>query len=196
MGASQLLSSLSCEIKIIRAKNVELRTEGKLFVRCYLSAGNNQRVGLNSREISSNSDLFFDDSFSLECSGSEELIQRLMQERVVFELRWRSKIPVLGRVCKSRVLGRVEIPWESVFGSKEMEMEKWVSMVSTGGSRIVDEDCKPPAVQVAMKVRMPERSRRGRMWDECGCMGAGGGCTCTCVDADHIFALAVLEVVA
>lgn len=188
MGASQCLSSLSCEIRIMRAKNIELKTEGKLFVRYYLSAGNNQRVGLNSREISSKSDLFWDESFSLECLGSEESIQSLMQERVVFELRWRSKVPVLGRVRKSHVLGRVEIPWTSVFASKEMEIEKWVSMVSTG-SRVVGQDGQPPALQVAMKVRIPkvaERSRRVMKWDECGCTDGG----CTCVDADHIFALA------
>lgn len=189
MGASQCPSSLGCEIRIIRAKNIELKTEGKVFVRCYLTAGNNQRVGLNSREISAKSNLFWDESFSLECSGSEESIQNLVQERVVFELRWRSNVPVLGRVRKSSVVGRVEIPWTSVVASEEMEIEKWVSMVApTGGGRVV-EDGKPPALQVGMKVRIQAeavRSRRVRKWDECGCMDGG----CSCVDADHIFALA------
>ncbi|KAA8546823.1 hypothetical protein F0562_003253 [Nyssa sinensis] len=98
MGAPQSLSSLSCELRIIRAKNMEFKSVGYLFVRCYLSAGNSTRVQLNSREISSKSNLFWNESFSLQCLGTKDSRDMLIKGRVVFELCWRSTVPVLGRI--------------------------------------------------------------------------------------------------
>ncbi|XP_059639628.1 uncharacterized protein LOC132282002 [Cornus florida] len=192
MDALQYLSSLSCELRIIRAKNMEfVKSTGHLFVRCYLSAGNNKRVRINSQEISSKSDLFWDESFSLECAGTKDSMDMLVQGSVVLELRWRSTVPVLGKLGGSRLLGRGEIPWKTVFESPEMEIEQWFSLVPM--SRRVHEDVKPPALQVWMKVRVPAtietvpRRKNGRLtkWDECGCMAGG----CRCADYE-IFALA------
>ncbi|KAK4840837.1 hypothetical protein QYF36_019412 [Acer negundo] len=51
-NAHQYLSSLSCEVGIIKAKNIEFNGGG-VFVRYYLSRGNNKRsIQLNSKEIS------------------------------------------------------------------------------------------------------------------------------------------------
>ncbi|KAL3527745.1 hypothetical protein ACH5RR_012401 [Cinchona calisaya] len=196
-ASSQCLSTLNCEVSIIRAKNITSRSSGDLFVRCYLSAGNNTRVQLNSKEISSKSDLFWNEFFSLECLGTEDAINSLKQENVVFELRWRStKSSVLGcRIGGSKPLGRAEIPWKNVFESPNMEIETCVRMISS--SSCVNLDVKPPLVQVRMKVGAPEITkkrtqnnmlrRKGR-WDEsCGCKD--GGCqSVDYVDYD-IFAL-------
>lgn len=183
MGASsRCLSSLNCEVSILRAKNIELKSSGDLFVRCYLSAGNNTRVQLNSKEISSKSDLFWDEFFSLECLGTEEAINSLKQGTVVFELRWRSAKSVLGRIGGSKLLGTAEIPWKNVFESPYMEIETWVWMTSKNSH--VNPDVKPPSVQVQMKVGVPpseitnERTQneklRRRLDESCGCKD--GGC--------------------
>ncbi|KAF5458144.1 hypothetical protein F2P56_022199 [Juglans regia] len=204
MGTSQQFSSLSCKLTIKQAKQVELRSTGSLFVRYYLSAGNNKRIRLNSREISSRSDLYWNESFSLDCFATHDTMDNLKQENVVFELRWRSnKVPVLGRniIGGSKLLGRAEIPWKEVYESPNMEMEKWVTMIPTSGSRVLVEGVKPPKLQVGMKVQVPamvekeirRRSNYGKgkkSWDEsCGCKdGHGHGCT-SCEDY-NIFALA------
>ncbi|KAL7223462.1 hypothetical protein ACSBR1_024997 [Camellia fascicularis] len=200
MGAPQNLSSFRCELRIIRAQNIELKSNGHLFVRCYLSAGKNNRVRLDSQEISSKSNLFWNESLSLECLGTQDSMERLMQGSVVFELRWRSTAPFIGQIGGSHLLGRAEIPWKTVSETPEMEIEKWAVVVPK--SRRVYEDIKPPAVQVAMKIIvptvkealsvpvpvMPSRKRRNNRRvtnsDECGCMDVG----CNCADYD-IFAL-------
>lgn len=190
MDAPQQLSSLSCKLTIMQAKNVDFKSTGTLFVRCYLSAGNNKRIRLNSREISPRSDLSWNESFSLDCSGTQDSMDNLKQENVVFELRWRSKVPVFGRIAGSQLLGRVEIPWKEVFESPNMEMEKWVPMISS--MRHVG-DNKPPKLQLGMKVEVPAMEEMGRRrngkvkkWDECGCKDFHGY---SCEDYD-IFALA------
>ncbi|XVE83148.1 hypothetical protein DITRI_Ditri16bG0064300 [Diplodiscus trichospermus] len=196
MGVSHFLSSFCCELRILQAKNIETKSPGNLFIRYYLSAGNNGRIQLNSREISSKSEMIiWNESFSLECSGAEESLNYLRQQTVVFELRWRSRIPVLGKMGKSQLLGRAEMPWKAVFESPNMEIEKyWLTMVPMNDQ--VLESPKPPSIQISMKlVRGPaivgtEKNRKERLknnWEGCGCKDIGGGCSC----ADYeIFALA------
>ncbi|KAG7983169.1 hypothetical protein I3843_04G091300 [Carya illinoinensis] len=199
MGASQQFSSLSCKLTIKQAKQVEFKSTGSLFVRCYISAGNNKRIRLNSREISSRSDLSWNESLSLDCFGTHDTMDNLKQENVIFELRWRNKVPVLGRniIGGSKLLGRAEIPWKKVYESPNMEMEKWITMIPTSGCVLV-EGVKPPKLQVGIKVEVPamvEKERRrssnygkGKKWDECGCKdGHGHGCSC---EDYNIFALA------
>nr|GLL26102.1 uncharacterized protein LOC112019441 [Ipomoea trifida] len=182
------VSSLSCELKIIGAKNIDTQhyPSGSFFVRCYLSAGNGQKAELNSREIPPSGDLSWNESFSLDCLGSEENISLLkLAGDVVFELRWRRRRFPAG----SKLVGRAQIPWKLCFEAPNMEIEKWVFVDSKKGS-----SDKPPALQIAMKVKAEERRRR-RRWGhddecECGCMDGGDhGC------ADYeIFALgAALE---
>lgn len=187
MDASfQCSSSLKCELSIIRAKNIEFKSSGHLFVRCYLSAGNNTRVQLNTKEISSKSDLFWDEFFSLQCQGTEDAINSLRQGNVAFELRWRSTKPILGRLIGgSKILGRAEIPWKNVFESPNMEIETWVRMNSK--NPCLHQDVKPPSVQVKVKVGVPEMTNERRWDDSCGCKD--GGCqSLDYVDYDY-FAL-------
>ncbi|KAJ6740837.1 hypothetical protein OIU79_000867 [Salix purpurea] len=192
-----LMTCLSCEIEILQAKNVEFKSHGSLFVRYYLSTGNNKRAQLNSREISAKADLFWNESFSLQCSGTEDSINSLKQQTVVFELRWRSTNPILGKVRGSQLLGRAEVPWKTVLESPKLEMEKWVRMVPNKG--VVPDDVKPPSVQIAMRVRVPAmaemektKRRNGRLkrWDDCGCCQDSG---CRCEDYDIFVLVAALE---
>ncbi|XWS41559.1 hypothetical protein CRYUN_Cryun17cG0092400 [Craigia yunnanensis] len=197
MGVSHFPSSLCCDLRILQAKNIEPKSPGNLFVRYYLSAGNNKRIKLNSHEISSKSELIWNESFSLECSGAEESLNDLKQQTVVFELRWRSTMRVLGKMGKSQLLGRAEMPWKAVFESPNMEIEKyWLIMVSMN-DRVL-ESLKPPSLQISMKlIRGPaiveiekKNKRKERLknnCDGCGCKDIGGGYSC----ADYeIFALA------
>ncbi|PSS36698.1 Rabphilin-1 like [Actinidia chinensis var. chinensis] len=189
MASPQNLCSLSCELTIIRAKNIETKSNKHLFVRCYLHAGNNTRVRLNTQEISSKSNLFWNQSFSLDCFGTQASMHKLLQGTVVFELRQRTTGQILGKFRGSCLLGRAEIPWKSVF--EETGIEKWVVMGGKSGR--VHGDGKPPAVQVAVKVEVPavevavprRRLRGEKKWEECGC-GERGCCWGDC----EFFALA------
>ncbi|XP_022739668.1 uncharacterized protein LOC111291845 [Durio zibethinus] len=198
MGVSHFLSSLCCELRILQAKNIEPKSPGNLFIRYYLSAGNNKRIQLNSQEIYSKSELLiWNVSFSLECSGAEESLNDLKQQTVVFELRWRSRTPVLGRIGKSQLLGRAEIPWKAVFESLNVEIGKyWLTMVSMNNR--VRESLEPPSLQISMTlvrgpaiVQIEKRKKRfNNNWDGCGCNDIGGGCSC----ADYeMFAAAAME---
>ncbi|CAK7334629.1 unnamed protein product [Dovyalis caffra] len=200
MGAAAqvFLTCLSCEIEILQAKNVEFKSHGRLFVRYYISAGNNKRIQLNSQEISAKSNLFWNESFSLDCLGTEDSIDNLKQETVVFELRWRnSRNSILGKIGGSQLLGRAEVPWKTVLESPNLEMEKWVMMVPKKGS--VPDDIKPPSVQIGMRVRVPamaemekKKKRNGRLkkLDECGCCKDSG---CRCEDYDIIALVGAFE---
>ncbi|KAL5753524.1 hypothetical protein ACOSP7_021744 [Xanthoceras sorbifolium] len=178
----QCLSSLSCELRIIKAKNIELKsktgsTTGGLFVRYYLSTENNKKQGieLNSQEMipstSSHDDeykmMIWNESFSLECVGTDEdsIKQNLRQQSVVFELRWRSSLKnLLGKKSKSQLLGRAEVPWKTVLESPNMEIENWVVMAPPSSNnkkiikrsaRVLDEDhvkAAAASLQVSMKV--------------------------------------------
>ncbi|KAK4356649.1 hypothetical protein RND71_025620 [Anisodus tanguticus] len=198
MENTQHLSSISCEIQIIRARNIEQSSLGKinLFVRCYLPVGNNQRVKLNSQEISSKSNLFWDESFSLDCLGTQDSINMLKQDVVVFELRSRKYLPFLGKnIGSSQLLGKAEIPWKRVFESTEMEIEEWA--IFMGATSKNNEDVKPPAVKIAMKVKVEaikvkKNDKLRRSWDEsCSCKGYCGCNSSSIFSADdyEIFAL-------
>ncbi|XP_038882269.1 uncharacterized protein LOC120073498 [Benincasa hispida] len=169
MGASQKLSSFNCEIRILEAKNIEFTSPKNLFVRYYLSTDNNKRIRLNTTQISSVSDFTWNQSFSLECLGSQDSIHSLQQSTIVFELRQAKSRPVFG--SSSRLLGRAEIPWSEVFESANMGIERWVSLVSANNGTV-----KQPKLKVGMRVRVPEememnkKMKRFRKWqDECGC---------------------------
>lgn len=110
----------------------------------------------------------------MECLGTEESIHGLKQATVVFELRQAKTLPVLGTVSGSQLLGRAGIPWEDVFESPNMEIERWVSLVSGGENGFGREGFfKEPKLKVGMRVRgaeevAKEKKRRFRKWsDEC-----------------------------
>ncbi|CAI0420300.1 unnamed protein product [Linum tenue] len=178
---------LSCEIVIHQAKNVEEKSKGNLFLRCYLSAGNNKKIQLDTNEIPSTSDhLSWDESFSLDCSGTQDSINALQTSSVVFELRWRSSTgnTILG-LGGSKLVGRAELPWQSVMEAPGMEIEKWVVMNPKNSSRL--DGVKPPSVKIGMRVRVPiaiemkkkKNNRNEKIRDvkyECACHRHSGGC--------------------
>ncbi|XP_016505457.2 uncharacterized protein LOC107823345 [Nicotiana tabacum] len=135
--------------------------------------------------------------------GTQESINMLKQGTVVFELRSRKYIPVLGEnIGGSQVLGRAEIPWKRVFESTEMEIEEWAIFMATtskNNKRLHNEDVKPPAIKIAMKVKVKEafkvtnkNEKLRRSWDEsCACKGYCGcnGSSIFSADDYEIFAL-------
>ncbi|KAI7746501.1 hypothetical protein M8C21_026239 [Ambrosia artemisiifolia] len=148
MDALKALSSLNFELKIMNAKNIQLaNSSGYLFVRCYLSAGNNKRVRVDSREVSSNGDLSWNESFSLECKGANQSIDMITHGTIVLELRWRSNSIALFR--RSQLVGRAEVSWRDAFESPNMEIKKWVMMEST------KKGLKASSVCVGMKIEVP-----------------------------------------
>ncbi|KAG5611537.1 hypothetical protein H5410_022818 [Solanum commersonii] len=192
-------SSISCEIEIIRARNIEqISALGKnnVFVRCYLpTRNNNQRVKLDTQEISSKSNLFWDESFSLDCMVTQDYINMMKQGTIIFELRSRRYVPLLRKnIGGSQLLGKVEIPWKRVFESREMEIEEWAIFMAT--SKNINEDVKPPAVKIGMKVKVNETTKINKLrrsWDEsCACKGyCGCNSSIFSVDDYDIFALGV-----
>ncbi|WCJ31872.1 hypothetical protein M5689_013323 [Euphorbia peplus] len=192
MGAQELSSSsLTCEIRVIEAKNIQIKSNGTFFVRYHLSAPNNKNIQINTKEISSKSDLFWNESTSVECLGTKDTVNTLKQEKIVLELRWRSNSSNPIR-RSSKLVGTAEIPWSRVFESPNMEVEKWVTMVSTqkmNPTSVFDESVKLPSIQICMRVRIPselmvEKKRINRSQEyECHHNGY-----CKCQDYD-IFAL-------
>ncbi|XP_042474977.1 uncharacterized protein LOC122057047 [Macadamia integrifolia] len=187
MAASQYQSSLNCELRIIEAENTKSISTGKLFVRCYLSGvGNNEKIRLNSKEIPSTSHPYWNESISLECSATKDCMKELKQQSVVFELRWRNKTTILGRIGRSKLLGRAVLLWKDVLESSELIIERWVTMVVATRSHVL-EGLNQPVLHVEMKVGVPgtmEKVKK-RRWGECGCRheGCDGG-------GDDLFALA------
>ncbi|KVI03165.1 uncharacterized protein LOC112512863 [Cynara cardunculus var. scolymus] len=187
MDALKTLSSLHCELRIKNATNIQPpHSNGYLFVRCYLSAGNNKRVRLDSRLVSPNEDFSWDESFSLDCIGTNQSMDMIIHGTIALELRWRSNTVAL--FGGSRLLGRSEVSWRGVFESPNMELETWVMMKSK--KNVI----KSPCVRIAMKIEVPsgvdlvERKRKNR-WDE-SCGGCHGDCCSnnTCFDSE-LFAI-------
>ena len=177
--------AISCELSLIRARNVDLIPTGSsLFVRCYMSAGNKNRVRFQSREVSSSNSVW-NQSFSLDCFGTKESMRSMLLEgTVIFELRCRSGISFFGRTRKSQLLGKAEVPWKSVLESSTMDVEKWAVM-ETGKS--LRDGVKPPAVQIGMKVdgaAPPAATKAVKQRKSCG-----DGCQCkSCLNCE-LFAL-------
>ncbi|XP_021714614.1 uncharacterized protein LOC110682567 [Chenopodium quinoa] len=207
-------SSLKFELKIIGAKNIQVKHKGNLFIRCYLSVGsNNRKIQVNTKEISSahqkDDYIFWDDTFSIECNGSEDSINNLKEASVLFELRWRNTKAFLGKIGGSQLLATAEMPWKNVFNAPKMEFQRWAVMtVNHDGNKLLktfEDGVKPPALQIAMKVEVPVVSvaskeemrkmrRRERMngWKECGC-NSNEGCCSSCVDNELILIGATLD---
>ncbi|XP_065873248.1 uncharacterized protein [Euphorbia lathyris] len=184
MGAKETSSSLRCEITIIQAKNIQLKSHGTFFVRYYLSAPNNKRIQINTKQISSKSNLVWNESNSVECLGTQETVNSLKEDSIVMELRWRSNSTNLFR-RSSKLVGSAQIPWRSVFESPNMQMEKWVNMVSNqkmNRTSVFDESIQLPSVQICMSVRMPaqltvekKRINRSQQYE---CTHDSGYCRC------------------
>ncbi|KAI3665016.1 hypothetical protein L6452_43632 [Arctium lappa] len=191
MDALKALSSLHCELKIKNSKNIQVtNSNGYLFVRCYLSAGNNKRVRLDSRQVAPDGDFSWDESFSLDCIGTNQSMDMIIHGTIVLELRWKSNATLFRG---SRLLDTSEMSWRSVFESPKMELETWVMMKSK--KNVV----KSPCVRIAMKIEVPsgvdlvERKRKNR-WDEsCGCCHGDCCNNDTCFDSELFVIGAALD---
>ncbi|KAK7379468.1 hypothetical protein VNO80_04929 [Phaseolus coccineus] len=190
MDHSHRVSSFSCELRIIQAKNVEsIQSTKNLFARLYLPAGTNKRIQLNTKKVSSNMKYvpFWNESFSLDCSCPQEFLESLWKERLVLELRQ-------SKIWGSHVVGKGEIPWKAILESPKMELKEWVKMDLVRGSDDEDDaDFKAPQVQVEIKIVVEKESqRRKRMnskWDECGCKQGHDLHACCSVDDYAIYLL-------
>ncbi|KAI3506455.1 hypothetical protein L1887_28815 [Cichorium endivia] len=182
------LNALHCELKIMNGKNIYVtNSNAYLFVRCYLYAGKNKRVRLDSREVSPNGDICWNESFSLDCIGTKQSMDMISHGTIVLELRWKSN--TVSMFARSQLLGTTEVSWRGAFESPNMEIDRWVMMKSK------KKDVKAPSVRIAMKIEAPfvcavdlaERKRKNK-WDErCGC--CHGDCSeTTCVDGE-LFAI-------
>ncbi|KAG6384890.1 hypothetical protein SASPL_153712 [Salvia splendens] len=147
MDSQTLSSSFNLELRLIRARNIFVKTR-EVFVRCYIPTTSNKRVRLDSQQISSHSNLTWNQTFSLNCSATPQTIQSLKQGTIVFELRCRSSATLVSRMSGSKLLARAEMPWNDVV---EVPNEKWVVMTAKDGY-VYSDDVKPPALQIATKV--------------------------------------------
>ncbi|KAG5611539.1 hypothetical protein H5410_022820 [Solanum commersonii] len=131
--------------------------------------------------------------------GTQDSINMMKQGTIIFELRSRRYVPLLRKnIGGSQHLGKVEIPWKRVFESTRMEIEGWEIFMTT--SKNINEDVKPPAVKIVMKVKVNEITKINKLrrsWNEsCACKGY---CECNSSIFSHndyeIFALgAALDV--
>ncbi|ESQ31370.1 hypothetical protein EUTSA_v10005637mg [Eutrema salsugineum] len=185
------LCSLNCEVRIVEARNVEIKSQARtLFVRFYLSAGQNRKIEVNTRDICSKSDnLVWDQSFDLECQGDEAAVDELKQQIVVFELRRKKTASFLRKSSRSEVVGRGEVSWDSVFGSPGMEIERFVVM-GESKTRVL-EDEKPVLLKIALKVQALEMEKKliNKKEKLCVCCSRRDCGSCNCLDYEA-FALA------
>ncbi|XP_014493543.1 uncharacterized protein LOC106755841 [Vigna radiata var. radiata] len=189
------VSSFSCELRIIQAQNVQsLKSTKNLFVRVYLPSGTDKRIQLSTKKVSSNMKHvpFWNESFSLDCSCPQELLESLRKERVVLELRQ-------SKIWGSHVVAKGDIPWTEIVESPKMEFKEWVKMdLMSGSDEDDDADFKAPQLQVEIKVVVEmesnKRKRLNKKWDECGCKHGHDVYACCSAEDYDIFALgAVLE---
>ncbi|KAG2327127.1 hypothetical protein Bca4012_036071 [Brassica carinata] len=187
------LSSLKCEVRVVEARNVEIKSQAStLFVRFYLSAGHNRKIEVNTREICQRSEnLIWDQSFGLECQGDKAAVEELKQQRVVFELRRRKTSSFLRKSSRSEVVGRGEVSWESVFESLDMEMERFVVMSESKTPVFGDES--PVLLKIGLKVQALEMKKKtliNKKEKLCACCCSSRDCgSCSCLDYEA-FALA------
>ncbi|KAK1370977.1 Transmembrane gamma-carboxyglutamic acid protein like [Heracleum sosnowskyi] len=183
MDKFQDQTAFSCELRIARARNVELDSKGSLFVRCYMSAGNKNRVRFETPEVSS-SNMVWNQSFCLDCFGTKESMSNMLLEgTVIFELRWRSGVCFFGRTGKSHLLGKAQVPWKTVFESSTMNIEKWLVMETR---KSLSDGVKPPAVQIGMNVEGTPLSATKAVKRSKSC---GDRCQCKSCLNSQLFAL-------
>ncbi|KAF1864352.1 hypothetical protein Lal_00022009 [Lupinus albus] len=152
MGLSHKFPSFSFELRIIEAQNIEsIKSMGNsLFARFYLPIGNNKRIQLNTKKVSSKATIpFWNESFGLECSCPQEFLETLKHESMVLELRQSKK-----RIWGSHLMGKGEIPWMKILESPNMMFKEWVKMDLESVSNCEEDMLKVAEVQVEIKIRV------------------------------------------
>ncbi|XP_068641166.1 uncharacterized protein [Aristolochia californica] len=190
----QLSSTLNCELKIMRAKNLDFIAPGKVFVRYYLVADSGEKIRFSSCEIPSTCEPQWNESISFECRGAAETVAKLRRQKIVLELRWRSSAPFVGRIVSSTLLGRAEVSWRDVLESEDMSMVRWVTLGTKNCSPV---GLKPPALQLGMRVNRPAEVQKvnrrqgcSAKWNECGCRDG----SCNARDEELFTILAAVDV--
>ncbi|CAH8270653.1 unnamed protein product [Arabidopsis lyrata] len=182
MGIVENIRSLKLEVKIVEARNVEVKSSlTTLFVRFYLHAGNNSKIELNTAEIRSRSDkevVIWNQSFGLECQGNETVVEELKQQSVVFELRRRNTTSFLKKWSRSELVGRGNISWKSMIESDGMEIERFVVMDETK-DRVLEDCDKPLLLKIALKVQASKPVKSKSVEDLCECRDCR---RCNCLD--------------
>lgn len=171
------MAQVQCELAIIRATNLDLEhlPPGKLFVRYYVHAGGGRRIRIriDTKEVSSSSDPYWDGQSSLECQvASEKVKDAMCEHNVVFELRWRGDKAIFGSRARSKLLGRAEVAWNTL-DSTDMLTERRVSLVM---KKPLTEGLKPAVLTVGMGIRVsvsqaPEKEKRRGEMGKCRCEG-------------------------
>ncbi|GMN33755.1 hypothetical protein TIFTF001_004322 [Ficus carica] len=202
MDTPKLFSSFTFELKIVQAKTLLSKppTRTNLFVRCYLPLGNSNKksnIVLNTREIATRNDIVWNESFSLECYGTEGPmdIAKLGQQSLVLELRMRKRVQIFGATLGgSKILGMAEIPLKEVLESPNMVFDKWVTLVATRGHALGGVKQAELKVEISARVLKEETQEKRRLVrmrkkrEECGCKdGHDHGCS---YDDYDVFALA------
>ncbi|KAK7281009.1 hypothetical protein RIF29_08637 [Crotalaria pallida] len=198
MDSSHKFPSFTFELRIIQAKNIEqIKYMGNsLFARFYLPTGNNKRIQLNSKRVSSRSVIpFWNESFNLECSCPREFLEILKQESMVLELRQSNT--TLGRLWGSHLVGNGKIPWKKILDSPNMVFKEWVKMDLVNGRGCGEDMVKSPEVQVEIKVKVASIEKEESWlikWDVCGCKHGHDQHAWSSVEDYDIFAIgATLE---
>ncbi|OIW15031.1 hypothetical protein TanjilG_13958 [Lupinus angustifolius] len=157
MGLSHKFPSFSFELRIIQAQNIESikSTGNSLFARFYLPIGNNKRIQLNTKKVSSKATIpFWNESFGLECSCPQEFLDTLKKESMVLELRQSKK-----RIWGSHLVGKGEIPWKKILESPNIMFKEWVKI-----------DLAQVQVEIKIRVISTEKEEISlNKWDKCGC---------------------------
>ncbi|XP_038985602.1 uncharacterized protein LOC120111775 [Phoenix dactylifera] len=185
---------LQCKLSYIRLTNLgNVGLTKNLFMRCYISAGSGRRIQIDTREIPSRDDLTWDCIASVECQGPSSRMQELREQHsIVFELRRRKEMPVLGRLARSELFGRAEIAWRDVWGSTDMSVERQVSL---GPTKCLPVAVEPPVLVVRVEVGVSKAAENGRVgrrveWKEgCSC----GDCEWRSVGEDEVGVFAVAD---
>ncbi|KEH35305.1 putative C2 domain-containing protein [Medicago truncatula] len=188
-------ANFSFELRIIQARNIEsVKSTKNLFARLYLPTGNNKRIQLNSKSVSTKSVPFWDESFNLDCSCPQEFLENLNQQSLEVELRQR-------KIWGSQLIGKFEIPWKVILESQNMELKKWLKMDLVSGSDYKEGMFTTPEVEVEIKIKVAsvsemetQNKRRLNNWNECGCKNGHDHRAWCCAEDCDIFALgAALE---
>ncbi|KAL7143986.1 hypothetical protein ABFS83_08G228100 [Erythranthe nasuta] len=185
-------SCLSCELKIIKAKNIDTNSTAKGNTTTRSSIKLESMTSSPPLLMSDTTTVAWNETFSLDCSGSKESIERLRHETLVLELRRRSAAPFVGRLRGSKLVGKAEVPWRTflVDSAESTEIENWIPMLpENGGVNVVNYGDKLPAVQMAMKIS--RRTEKKKISGACGCVD--GGYSNSCVDYEFFAIEAALE---
>ncbi|CAL0327956.1 unnamed protein product [Lupinus luteus] len=169
MGLSDKFPSFSFELQIIQAQNIEsIKSKGNsLFARLYLPIGNNKRIQINTKKVSSKATMpFWNESFGLECSCPQEFLETLKKESMVLELRQSKK-----RIWGSHLMGKGEISLKNIFKSPNLIFKEWVKMDLESMSNCEEGMLRVPEVQVEIKIRVTSMEKEEinlNKWDKCG----------------------------